>query len=323
MWLRWPWLIALGLVLACAVLAAVHFDRNKDEREIVAWSQPANPALAFEASLLRLLAAEDATRRALLLERCPVRVWGSPDRFANPKYAAVMREAGRAADLLLAEAVESREVLPNEWSVGAIEAWRSWSASQRQSWLAYIRSADARRGSEWHWTMAAFDAFHESAIHWDTGRPNPVWPAWADEFLTKAGLSALFREAANAIETGLGDRFATEAVRPVAYPVDEAQQQAISELIERLKRHWPAVSQALRAAANPATAYAGRSWSNHPQVQEIEALLLAMRTKRRSERRASLMSRYSRETDHLLAIDSDLMRVLRPTAGRICGILQQ
>lgn len=319
---RWLGLVAVALMLAFAMPASARYDLSKDEREIVAWSQPANPALAFEASLLRLLAAEDATRRALLLERCPVRVWGSPDRFANPKYAAVMREAGHAADLLLAEAVESREVLPNEWSVGAIEAWRSWSASQRQSWLVYMRSADARRGSEWYWTMAAFNAFHKSAIDWNTGRPNIQWPAWADEFLAKANLSGRFREAANAVETKLGDWFAAEAARSIVYPVDEDQQQAVSDVIARLKQHWPAIGQAIRAGADPATADAFRSWSSHPQVREIEALLSEKRSKRARDMSGSLMSRYSRETDLLVAISSVMGRTLRPAAGKTCGALQ-
>ena len=240
---RWSGVIALAFVLAFAAPAAARFELSKDEREIVAWSQPANPALAFEGSLLRLLAAEDATRRALLLERYPVKVWSTTVRFANPQYAAVMRESGRAADRLLADAVEHGEVLPNEWSTGAIEAWRSWTAARRQSWLAYMRSADARRGSEWYWTFAAFDAFHESAIDWNSGRPNPLWPAWTNEFLTKAGLSTRFREAANAVETKLGDWFTGEAVRPVVDPLDEAQHQAIADLIKQMKQHWPAISQ--------------------------------------------------------------------------------
>lgn len=321
--LRWPWVTALGLVLALALFAAWHFGRNRGEGEIIAWSQPATPALAFEGSLLRLLAAEGAARRALLLERCPVQVWSSPVRFANPKYADVMGEAGRAADKLLADAVESGEVLPNEWSTGAIEAWRSWSESQRQTWLTYMRSTDARRGSEWHWTMAAFDAFHEYAIDWNTGRPNPMWPAWATEFLAKAGLSAVFREAANAIETGLGDRFSAESARPVAYPVDETQQLAIADLIRRMKQRWPAVSQAVRARAHPDIAKAAHSWSSHPQVRAIEAVILEKRSKRSPEMSASLMSWYTRETDILVAIASVMQPTLRATAGTTCRRLQQ
>jgi len=323
--LRWPSIVVLAFVLVVTTPSMARLNLSREEREIVGWSQPTSAALIFNDSLSNLTIAEEMTRRAVLLARCPdFREWGSPVRFTNPKYTATMRESVRLFEQLLADDAKAEGTLPNDWSVAAIHAWRSWNESQRQSWMAFMRSSESRPGYELTQTIAALVGFKQFAVDRNSGALNLLWPAWLREFLIKARFAEAFREAANTVEAGLGDRFDTEAARPAVHPVDEAQIQSLSNVIKRLEKNWLAVATAMmdRLEADPANTRAAQSWLDQRQAQEIDTLASSLWTNQPSGVSASLLAESGRDATSTAHRRQALMRFLQAKAGSLCGTLQ-
>ena len=269
---RTVWVALVAGLLGLAPPAQARVDLTPEEREIVTWIRAVDPGWKAYESIVRLVQAEEYTRRGLVMMGC-ARVDGRGiERWLRPNYVAVVRESARHMAGTFDADIRANGHLEDGLEASVLYLWRSWDEGKRERWLAYIGSPAAKLGKNLTRLLAGLGELPSLSEDLPTGKPILAWLGWARELLDAAGLTDSFKSAANRVEPGLGDRFAVETSRPLGELPAVEHQQSMATLGKELSDRWEDIVVALFQSMPPASRAAVEAWSDHPMQEEAAAL---------------------------------------------------